>query len=288
MLQAVSKLRRKARSQWFYKVEMRRLAEAAESGPAGVELRHWRPRHGRNFGDELSVAIVEQLLALQGRSLEFAIPAPRRLHAVGSILQRAQDGDTVWGSGVNGRDVTREPGFRRLDVRAVRGPLTRDYLARWRPEIEVPAVFGDPGLLVYDLFPDLATRRSLPAYPEVIVIPNLNDLRMRSLNTDLPVISPLIPWPLMCEYIAQARAVISSSLHGFVLGERLGKDVKLVRFSDHEPIFKYEDYVLGSGRESGPRVFDSVEAARRVDMTAAPVLPPAGLREAFPHDLWAA
>jgi len=283
MTLSLDTLRKKAEAQWFYKVQIKRLG--AQVHDPRVELAHWRPRGARNFGDELSVAIVERMLTLRGLHLDFCTPRPRRMLGIGSILMMAREGDTVWGSGVNGRNVEDEPGWRSLDVRSVRGPLTRDYLARKRPELEVPGIFGDPGLLLYDLFPSLRTRRTLPAHPERILIPNLNDLRGKALPDTLPIVSPLEPWPVVAEYIAQAKEIVTSSLHGLVLGHRLGKNVKLVRFTDAEPPFKYEDYALGAGL-SGVQVFDSVEAALRVDLTAAPVEPSPALTEAFPYDLW--
>lgn len=279
----LDKLRRKVESQYFYKVQIRALDSATNK--TRVKLRHWRPRIGANFGDELSVAIVDQMLALRGLRLDFTVPASQRLLGVGSILQMACEGDVVWGSGVNGRNTGDEPTWRQIDVRAVRGPLTREYLVRKRPDLPVPAIYGDPGLLLFDLFPTLLNRRTRPAHPERIVIPNLNDLRLKTLNTDLPVVSPLEPWPLVCEHIVQAKEIITSSLHGLALGQWLGKNVKLVRFSRTEPMFKYEDYALGA-KAGELRVFNDVASALTADLTAAPVRAPEGLADAFPYDLW--
>jgi pyruvyltransferase len=204
----LNKLRRKVESQYFYKMQIRALDRATDK--TRVLLRHWRPRFGTNFGDELSVAIVDQMLALRGLRQDFTVPAPQGLLGVGSILQMAREGDVVWGAGVNGRNVEDEPSWRAIDVRALRGPLTREYLARKRPDLALPTVYGDPGLLLFDLFPALLTRRTRPAHPERIVIPNLNDLRLKTLNTDLPVISPLEPWPLVCEHIQGDRDLVAA------------------------------------------------------------------------------
>ena len=279
----LDKLRRKVESQYFYKVQIRGLDRATNK--TRVRLHHWRPRVGANFGDELSVAIVDQMLALRGLRQDFTVPAAQGLLGVGSILQMAREGDVVWGSGVNGRNTGDEPSWQHIDVRAIRGPLTREYLARKRPDLALPTVYGDPGLLLFDLFPALLTRRTRPTHPERIVIPNLNDLRLKTLNTNLPVISPLEPWPLVVEHIVHAREIITSSLHGLVLGQRLGKNVKLVRFSGTEPMFKYEDYALGAGADE-LRVFNDVASALTVDLTAAPLASPVGLMNAFPYDLW--
>ena len=49
--------------------------------------------------------------------------------------------------------------------------------------------------------------------------------------------------------IAKSKHVVSSSLHGIIAAEALGKPAVLLRCSgNHEPMFKYTDYYLGSGR----------------------------------------
>ena len=49
--------------------------------------------------------------------------------------------------------------------------------------------------------------------------------------------------------IARSRQVVSSSLHGIIAAEALGKPTVLLQKSgNHELMFKYTDYYLGSGR----------------------------------------
>lgn len=85
----LDKLRRKVESQYFYKIQIRALDNATDK--TRVRLRHWRPRIGANFGDELSVAIVDQMLALRGLRQDFTVLAAQGLLGVGSILQMARD-----------------------------------------------------------------------------------------------------------------------------------------------------------------------------------------------------
>ena len=52
----------------------------------------------------------------------------RKLLALGSILTYARNNDVVWGSAVNGKWLDlKHYKFTTLDVRAVRGPLTREF-----------------------------------------------------------------------------------------------------------------------------------------------------------------
>src|ERR1700743_3534606 len=79
------------------------LTKPRESFPT-VELFYWAPSDNtQNFGDHLSAIVVGRLLSYFNHVLDEAVAQPARLLAVGSILHFARDGDTIWGSGVNGK-----------------------------------------------------------------------------------------------------------------------------------------------------------------------------------------
>ncbi len=132
-------------------------AEPAEqAGPAGgVAVYVWRPRGAaRNFGDETGPLVVGRLAErLTGRTpvlrtLEKGAP---KLLTVGSILHKAAEGDCIWGAGVNGKTALGNlAGRPRLDIRAVRGPLTAELLER--AGYAVPTAQGDPALLFPSLY----------------------------------------------------------------------------------------------------------------------------------------
>jgi pyruvyltransferase len=244
-----------------------------------VELFHWAPEGGaENFGDYLSTVVVSRVLSLFNHVLDEEVERPARLLAVGSILHFAHDGDTVWGSGVNGKVPESAHRYRTLDVRAVRGPLTRDFLRR--RGVDAPEVYGDPVLLLPRLF---AGRFRASAQRPYVVVPNLHDLKAMSAESNL--VSPFQPWNTCIERILEASFVISSSLHGLVVAEAFGIPARYLRISETEHPLKYEDYALGTGRPS-------IEAARSIeealDMGGMP--PPrfdeAQLLESFPIDLW--
>lgn len=247
---------------------------------SGVELFYWKLRDGRqNFGDHLSNAIVTKLAATRNLFLDEVVPRPRRLLAIGSILHYANDGDVIWGSGFNGSVPLERHRFTNLDVRAVRGPLTRDFLEK--RGIAVPEVYGDPALLTRRLIGErfAAEERSDP----IIFVPNFQDLaEMEGWEN---VVSPFLPWPDVIRRIVRAQLVVSTSLHGLIIADAFGIPCTYLRLSDTENIFKYEDYALGSGRQTL-----KVTGTREEALRASPLDPPRPeldkLEASFPWDLW--
>lgn len=247
-----------------------------------LELIFWRPEVGNNFGDELSRVVVQLMLARRGITAEDEMPKSRRMLAIGSVLHQAQDDTVIWGTGRNGVIPDRAHFFDRLDVRAVRGPRTAEFL-RARG-IAVPDVFGDPGLLLPQLVGDRFKRvhGRGPAF-----VPNLNDYRagvdMR--NLPMPLIDPRRAWNVVVEEILGYDLIVASSLHGLIVAEAFGIPARYVRLSAEEATFKYSDYYEGTGR-SDLVWANSLDEA--VEMGGQPDLPalPTGLENAFPYDLW--
>src|SRR5258708_1018524 len=93
-----------------------------------LDLTYWSPAAGVNFGDFLSQVVGDLMLAKKGITLGDETKQNCQLLAIGSILHFARDGAIIWGAGVNGKIPPADHRFRHLDVRAVRGPLTREFL----------------------------------------------------------------------------------------------------------------------------------------------------------------
>lgn len=73
---------------------------------AEVPLFYWdaRPRLGfSNFGDAMSVSIVEKILGRSITTITAATPGQKKFLAIGSIVNYAEEGDALWGTGVNGK-----------------------------------------------------------------------------------------------------------------------------------------------------------------------------------------
>ena len=242
-------------------------------------LRRYRKRPVPNFGDEIGPVIVRAILRSEG------LPAPElsnengRLISVGSVLHLAASGDHVWGSGLNAKRHLHESPLGDLRFHAVRGPQTAQKLAE--AGIDVPRVFGDPGLLLTAV-PEYAALQGIDKTRHRAVIPNFNDLKAYRRHPDL--VSPLQDPLAVAREIARSEFVVGSSLHAMVFADALGVPSRLVASGVEHP-FKYDDYYLGSGREK-QLAADSIGHA----MTLGPVdrseFDPAALLEAFPRMLF--
>ncbi|MCP2032062.1 pyruvyl transferase [Okibacterium sp. HSC-33S16] len=260
-----------------------------------VEIVHWNPRRpvlrGRigklvpvkrpvgNFGDLLGPMIVERMRERLGLDVAVGLP-DHRLLSVGSILQYARNNDVVWGSGINGKVDPPWATLDTLDIRAVRGPLTRQRLIEHG--FSVPEVYGDPALLLPELFPELTDWAREPKRYPLTIVPNLHDLA--ELRGRAHVLSPRAPVWKVLERIARSELVIGSSLHGVIVAEALGVPARLVAPA-RENLFKYRDYFEATGRDVLPLV-SSVDAARAVGGAPAPRWNPQPLLDAFPDELW--
>lgn len=269
----------------------------------GIEVFSWNPLRSSNgepakpvdnFGDLLGPLLVRNEVEARwaGRGQDVPQHAPSttaaRLLAVGSTLHFAADGDVVWGSGVNGKIHKDKHAYSRLDVRAVRGPLTGQWLEQ-NKSIPDPGVYGDPALLLLKAVPQLSAM-SQNKRRRLSVIPNLNDFDRYA--SDPNVINPQGSVLEILGQLAHSEVIATSSLHGLVVGELLGIPTALFRPAK-ENLLKYEDYIRGTGRKDLVCYADVSEAVQALDTRpgkfAFPLADwdPSPLEAAFPIDLWA-
>jgi len=268
----------------------------------GVPVFYWNPPRYRrfskvlgfgprtdNFGDLIGPDVIRrQLTQKVGSASSLRAVEPHRvLFAVGSVMHFASNDDVIWGTGVNGKVSLDRYKFSKLDVRAVRGPLTRRWLWEER-RIDVPEVYGDPALLMRD-----ALRKIAPRRPErsLTVIPNLNDIVPFRRHPGF--FSPRRPLAEVATRIAQSERLVTSSLHALVVAELIGVPVRLLR-TPSEPEFKYSDYFQGTGRNEWSSFGDLASAARSFDAGTDSGTPDlleswdsGPLERSFPSELWA-
>lgn len=239
----------------------------------------WKPVSSiDNFGDALSEAIFRKMIGCNPPKA--SARESDKVLGLGSILHFAVDHDIIWGTGVNGKHPNfQDYPFRALDVRAVRGPLTRDFLER--KGIPCPEIYGDPALLLPRLFPKL----SPTPCEDYIIIPHLSEIH---LFRNMPhVVQPFQRWETVVNRILGAKFVISSSLHGIIVAEAFGIPARWLKVTDHEPEFKYQDYFYGTGRFH-ERPARSLKDAMDKGAHELPALELAPLFNAFPHDAFKA
>jgi pyruvyltransferase len=213
----------------------------------GLPLYYWRQDTFVNFGDHISLKLVERIV-------QQSVVAYRRkpsnnekkLLAIGSILSFADDYDVIWGTGVNGKlDNKNAYHFTRLDIRAVRGPITRTFLQD-NFQIECPEVYGDPGLLIPYFFPEFKKKQK--PQKQYVLIPHYSEIHLFPKSKYKNVVYPTEPWDVVIKSILNSQFVISSSLHGIVIAEAYGIPARMIRVTENEPLLKYYDYYMGTNR----------------------------------------
>lgn len=213
---------------------------------ADLPLFYWVEKDFVNFGDYLSKEIVERMVQNPIRIYKKGVKE-KKLLAVGSILTFARDNDVIWGSGINGKFLNKKHyPFKTLDIRSVRGPKTQEFLQE-ELGVKAPSIFGDPALLMPRLFPEFK-KSETPKYPFIVILHYL-DVWAYS-KTSGNVVYATDPWDEVVKKILDSEFVISSSLHGLIVAEAYGIPAKLLRVSEKEPLFKFEDYYQGTGRKT--------------------------------------
>ncbi|MFJ3028228.1 polysaccharide pyruvyl transferase family protein [Curtobacterium sp. NPDC087080] len=207
-------------------------------------------------------------------------PRRRRLVAIGSVIHLARGKDVIWGAGVNGKMLHALGRVQTLDVRAVRGPRTRERLLSLG--VPCPPIYGDPALLIPHLMQ--ADHDGRPQERDIALthVPNLNDRESHGPVT----LDPRSSLEDCIDRIRRSELVVGSSLHGVIIAEAFGVPAILIA-PKHEDMFKYEDYYGGTGRQSF-QVAGSIDEAVNAELNDPPVFDPAALMGAFPVDLWRA
>ena len=108
-----------------------------------------------NLGDNLGNVIIPYMLKrCEGNGKKTKVKSIKHLMTVGSILHADFFDTTVWGSGclnINSIPIIKTRAYhRKMDIRAVRGPLTRRVLQACG--YNVPEIFGDPAILLPDIY----------------------------------------------------------------------------------------------------------------------------------------
>lgn len=194
-----------------------------------------------NAGDIFNRDLVRYLYGAELANSEL----PGRLLLVGSVIHRAQPGDIVCGVGTKGVALKPRAELGALNVRAVRGPITRHALAEAGQDVSGIRFELDPGLLIAELFPEL---RAIGAERnKVLFIPHYRDRHRFRDNKKYRVADIDCEAVDLAKEIASAEHVYSSSLHGVIFAHALGRTCTLVAPLNPEPEIKYRDYFASVG-----------------------------------------
>ncbi|MGH2634773.1 MAG: polysaccharide pyruvyl transferase family protein [Actinomycetota bacterium] len=228
-----------------------------------------------NFGDALSAVVVAHVsnaspVLVSGRHRG-------KVLAVGSILHRLAETDTVWGAGaIREASIVPPP---RVRFRAVRGPLTRALIRG-----DVPEVYGDPAMLLPRIYQPSRSKRF-----ELGVIPHYLDAdSIRVADPVVSLIDVLSDWQDVVDHINECDTILSSSLHGLIVAEAYG--VPAAWFVGSDKVtghgFKFRDYYESTGRQAPEPVrWGGSLASMTRKMTAPPTIDLDPLVSAWPSEL---
>ncbi|SFT45485.1 pyruvyltransferase [Algoriphagus locisalis] len=245
-----------------------------------VNLYYYKFKRVDNVGDLLSF-VVFNFIKNQYSLDDSRVKRTIRLFGIGSIIHAAKSDMVVWGSGVHDEDREVGPGVK-LDIRAVRGPLTMKMVERYG--YKCPNIFGDPALLLPLFY--------IPEKYEIqdfLIIPHYSKEDEIDFRYKGNMISTLTSdWKTFINRVANSRLVISGSLHGIIIAEAYGVPAILLSSIDKD-MFKYRDYYYSTDRFD-ILIANSIDEA--INMTK--IMPPIpnlstlqnNLLKSFPIDLW--
>ena len=175
-----------------------------------------------SFADAISPELISRICSKRISTIngyEKKRGGSTHLLALGSIFHHARNGDIIWGTGINPYWQEKTPPLRKLDIKAVRGPLTRDYITD-KLGLDCPEIYGDPALLFPKYFPEF----DVSTVNDYTVIAQHNDeefvlknwSKFEKYNIFLCQRTNRLPWRKVINKITASRFIISSSLHALI------------------------------------------------------------------------
>lgn len=240
-----------------------------------------------NLGDSLGEVIVRFLLAQRGIDINATVCHTKHLYCVGTNIHGGWQSATIWGSGIypaqtKAKALLQKIVRRKLDIRAVRGPLTKQELEKYG--YKCPAVFGDPAILMPMIYNPAKEKKYdylvIPQFiKEVEFRENHPNERMVSMNTN--------DYKYVIDEIVSSKILYTSSLHGIILAEAYGVPAVFYRGLQKYKDFKYYDYYYSTGRKD-IKIAESFEEALTMEPLPLPDLSKMrqDLLYSFPYDLW--
>lgn len=218
-----------------------------------INLLYHEEKIGRgNFGDEISVFITKKLINKDKYELVINEKnIKKNIICIGSYLHAAKNDYYIYGTGVRTRPPTEGAlGFKRLNVCALRGPITYNFLTDDK-NISCPVIYGDPALLLKYYYKPYYHEE---LFNKIALIPHKSSykhyLKENTYDKDkFHLINPRENWVKVVDEICSCKAVVSSSLHGLVVADTYDKpNVMLKEFELDEGDLKFKDYFYSQKR----------------------------------------
>lgn len=251
-----------------------------------VNLEYWNG--SKNLGDSLAETIYTWMLEKEGLSKDSITRKTTHLATVGSILgiEKYPFDAVVWGSGIHKLEsistLTRYSYIKKMDIRAVRGPVTQ-YILKYCG-YNCPEVYGDPAVLMPLIYPH-----------EHVNCENKNIsviCHFKSADADIPenlnkIDIRTTDYKYFIDAICNSSKVISSSLHGIILAESYGVPAVFLQKGMDRELLKFYDWYYSTER-GDIKIAYSLDEAIEMETMPLPELDQMrnNLLDAFPYDIW--
>lgn len=209
-----------------------------------------------NFGDDLNLFLIREMTGVDYiiNQSDIFIKFKQNLVPLGSIIEwKTRKNSVIWGAGAMYGDENRELPCP-IKVCAVRGKLTYNYLREkgW----DVPAVFGDPALLLPKYYqPSRELKKEnkvgiIPHYIDQMSVSYKNFYERYKSELEFIDLKDYDTWHNVIDKITSCKFIISSSLHGLIVADAYGIPNIWVKFGDNIAggDFKYHDYFSSVGK----------------------------------------
>ena len=204
----------------------------------------------RDFGGALCPWLISMIAGTEVRNIYGDSSARSGVASIGSSLNLLVNKNlTVWGSGVTANftedDKLNFSKYRPEAIRAVRGKLTEKMLSSLG--IDVPAIFGDPALLLSRFYNPRINSGGIVICPE---LRHQEAFCRKEQGRHQVIDTRKSPADVVSE-IANATCCISTSLHGLVVAQAYGVPwvwLHIVDLPDAEDL-SFEDFFTVLDRE---------------------------------------
>jgi len=244
-----------------------------------VILNYWN--RTPNLGDAISPIVVNYMLEQKEISVNKEIKERKHLYAIGSNLTSGIQDCCVWGSGIANVKSCYRLEKRKLDIRLVRGPLTRIALQDYG--YDVLELYGDPGILLPEIYNPTVKKRY--KYGVIYHIADKEKNMLDDSDTVLYIDIHTDDYKVFVKQLKSTERIISSSLHGIILAEAYG--IEAVLLKPPKDMTKYYDWYYSTKRYDFP-IADSLSEAKKIKAAPIPDLKEMNyiIKETFPYDLY--
>lgn len=210
-----------------------------------------------NWGDDINYWFLQEISTTKIISYDWSLRTRLTnrpyVMGIGSILTMFNiNNSIIWGSGIL---LPNKPfRGRPKEVRAVRGPLTRQKLID--AGIDCPEIYGDPAMLLPLYYqPKVKKKYRLGVIQQ---FKRVNNQLLDSIRHDPDVLVIRIgqykSWLDIVDEVCMCETIISSSLHGLIISEayNIPNVWTFIDGDNPEDFFKYHDFFLSLGKDREP------------------------------------